>query len=124
MQGIIQVAFDNLDCGNSYSFKLANLEVLINTVYYNPTAALHLMESYKPEASRVFFDKWFTIIKVESKLPTVHDKKLSILALCKLLGVNASFVPEALRMGWSGIVGGALDIFKGLPQAMASRFIR
>ncbi|KIM53457.1 hypothetical protein SCLCIDRAFT_1222776 [Scleroderma citrinum Foug A] len=121
LQGIIQVAFDNLDGGNSYSFKLANLEVLINTVYYNPTAALHLMESYKPEASRVFFDKWFTIIKVESKLPTVHDKKLSILALCKLLGVNASFVPEALRMGWSGIVGGALDIFKGLPQAMAKR---
>ncbi|KAL4081168.1 armadillo-type protein [Scleroderma citrinum] len=123
LQGIIKIAFDNLDNGNSYSFKLANLEVLINAVYYNPTAALHLMESYKPEASRVFFDKWFTIIKVESKLPTVHNKKLSILALCKLLEVDAHNIPEGLLPGWRGIVAGALDIFKGLPQAMASTFL-
>ncbi|KAI6098151.1 armadillo-type protein [Pisolithus sp. B1] len=119
--GIIQIAFDNLDEGNGYSFKLANMEVLINTVYYNPTAALHLLENHKPGSSRVFFDKWFAIINVDSKLPTVHDKKLSILALCKLLEVNVSLVPEVLRVGWPGIVTGALNIFKSLPQAVAKR---
>ncbi|KAG6330261.1 hypothetical protein ID866_8829 [Astraeus odoratus] len=121
LQNIIQVALDNLDNGNGYSFRLANIEVLVNAVYYNPAAALHLMENYKAGASRVFFDKWFAIIKVDTKLPTVHDKKLSILALCKLLEVDVSLVPEVLRDGWPGIVAGALDIFKSLPQAIAKR---
>ncbi|KAI6030440.1 armadillo-type protein [Pisolithus orientalis] len=121
LQGIIRTAFDNLDGGNGYSFKLANMEVLINTVYYNSTAALHLLENYKPGSSRVFFDRWFAIINVDSKLPTVHDKKLSILALCKLLEVDISLVPEILKGGWPGIVTGALNIFKSLPQAVAKR---
>ncbi|KAI6044921.1 armadillo-type protein [Pisolithus marmoratus] len=121
LQGIVRIAFDNLDGGTGYSSKLANMEVLINTVYYNPAAALHLLENYKPGSSRVFFDKWFAIINVDSKLPTVHDKKLSILALCKLLEVDISLVPEILRVGWPGIVTGALNIFKSLPQAVAKR---
>lgn len=121
LQGIIRTAFDNLDGGNGYSFKLANMEVLINTVYYNSMAALHLLENYKPGSSRVFFDRWFAIINVDSKLPTVHDKKLSILALCKLLEVDISLVPEILKGGWPGIVTGALNIFKSLPQAVAKR---
>ncbi|KAH7885476.1 armadillo-type protein [Phlebopus sp. FC_14] len=121
LQDIIRIAVDHLDKGETYSFRLANLEVLINAVFYNATAALHLMENYKPGSSRTFFDKWFAAINAEDKLPRVHDKKLSILALCKLMEVEGSMVPESLRDGWPGIVAGALNIFKSLPQAVSKR---
>ncbi|KAF9222983.1 ARM repeat-containing protein [Gyrodon lividus] len=121
LHDIIKTAIDHLDGGNTYAFKLANFLVLINTVFYNPTAALHLMENYKAGASRIFFDRWFAAINVEEKLPRVHDKKLSILALCKLMEVDGSMVPASLQEGWPGIVAGALTIFKSLPQAISKR---
>jgi hypothetical protein len=101
---------------------LANLEVLINAVLYNPTAALHLIEAFRPGMARVFFDKWFAAINNEARLPRVHDKKLSILALCALLELAPAAVPETLQSGWPGIVGGILKIFKDLPKAIASEF--
>ncbi|KAG8214391.1 armadillo-type protein [Butyriboletus roseoflavus] len=121
LQNIIKIAIDHIDGGNTYAFKLANLLVLINTVFYNPTAALHLMEAYKPGAARLFFDTWFAAINTEDKLPRVHDKKLSLLALSKLLEVDGELIPVSLREGWYGIVAGALVIFKSLPQAISKR---
>lgn len=120
IQNIIKVAIDHIDGGHTYSFKLANLIVLINTVYYNPTASLHLMENYKPGAARLFFDTWFKAINTEDKLPRVHDKKLSLLTLSKLLELDGATIPASLQEGWFGIVGGALVIFKSLPQAISS----
>lgn len=78
------------------------------------------MENYKPGAARLFFDTWFAAINTEDKLPRVHDKKLSLLALSKLLEVDGELIPVSLREGWFGIVAGALVIFKSLPQAISS----
>lgn len=70
----------------------------------------------------MFFDRWFEAINSEKDLlPRVHDKKLSILALCSLLELSPDAVPEGLRSGWPHIVGGALAIFKDLPKAVADR---
>ncbi|KAG1858851.1 armadillo-type protein [Suillus subluteus] len=121
LQDIVTIAADHVDKGETASFRLANLEILVNAVLYNASAALHFMEAYKPGFSRTFFDRWFVAINSDSKLPRVHDKKLSILALCKLLEMEAGAIPEGLRDGWPGIVGGALNIFKALPQAVAKR---
>ncbi|KAG1889690.1 armadillo-type protein [Suillus fuscotomentosus] len=121
LQDIVTIAADHIDEGETASFRLANLEILVNTVLYNASAALHFMEAYKPGFSRTFFERWFAAINSDNKLPRVHDKKLSILALCKLLEMEAGAIPEGLRDGWPGIVGGALNIFKGLPQAVAKR---
>ncbi|KAF5377980.1 hypothetical protein D9615_006718 [Tricholomella constricta] len=121
LQTIIATALDQLDKTETASLRLANLEVLINTVLYNPSAALHLMEAYRPGMARVFFDRWFAAINSENLLPRVHDKKLSILALCALLELAPGAVPESLQSGWPGIVGGILRIFKDLPQAIADR---
>lgn len=120
LQDIVTIAADHIDEGETASFRLANLEILVNTVLYNASAALHFMEAYKSGFSRTFFERWFAAINSDNKLPRVHDKKLSILALCKLLEMEAGAIPEGLRDGWPGIVGGALNIFKGLPQAVAS----
>lgn len=121
LQLIITTALSQLDSASTPSFRLANLEVLINAVLYNPTAALHLMESTQQGAARAFFDRWFAAINGNNLLPRVHDKKLSILALCALIELPPTSVPESLQSGWPGIVGGILTIFKDLPKAVAAR---
>ncbi|KAF8074028.1 armadillo-type protein [Lyophyllum atratum] len=122
LQIIIATALEQLEIKSSTSsLRLANLEVLINTVLYNPSAALHLMEAFRPGMARAFFDRWFAAITGDGLLPRVHDKKLSILALCALLELAPGAVPESLQSGWPGIVGGVLTIFKELPQAIADR---
>ncbi|KJA23271.1 hypothetical protein HYPSUDRAFT_40079 [Hypholoma sublateritium FD-334 SS-4] len=121
LQTIVSTALSLIDKAETPSLRLANLEVLINTVLYNPTAALHLMEVYKQGMGRAFFDQWFAAINTDSRLPRVHDKKLSLLALCALMEMTPESVPDSLRDGWPGIVGGALKIFKSLPKAIEDR---
>lgn len=119
LQPIIKTALDHIDSAETAAFRLANLEVLINAVLYNPAATLHLMEQYAPGTSRTFFDKWFAAINSDNKLPRVHDKRLTVVALCALMEVEPNAIPEAVREGWPGIVAGALKVFKDLPKAIA-----
>ncbi|KAJ7250056.1 armadillo-type protein [Mycena haematopus] len=121
LQSIIVTALSQLDKAETASLRLANLEVLINAVLYNPAAALHIMESAQPGMARKFFDTWFATINDHTKMPRVHDKKLSIIALCALLEMAPGAVPESLNEGWPGIVGGVLKIFKDLPGAIEAR---
>ena len=121
MQTIIGTAIDLLDNTETFALRLANLEVLINCVLYNPSAALHLMEAHSPGTARSFFDRWFAAINEnEISLPRVHDKKLTLIALCALMEMPAATVPESLRDGWPGIITGALNVFKTLPEAIES----
>jgi len=76
------------------------------------------MEVTKAGSARIFFDQWFIAINTDARLPRVHDKKLSVLALCALMEMAPAAVPASLREGWPGIVGGALKIFKTLPKAI------
>ncbi|KAJ7622676.1 armadillo-type protein [Mycena polygramma] len=115
LQSIIVTALSQLDKAETAALRLANLEVLINAVLYNPAVALHIMES---TLARKFFDTWFFAINDHSKMPRVHDKKLSIMALCALLEMAPGAVPETLKDGWAEIVGGVLKIFKDLPGAI------
>jgi hypothetical protein len=121
LQPIITTGLENLGKGETTALRLANLEVLVNAVLYNPQAALHLMETVQPGAARGFFDKWFEAINGENKLPRVHDKKLSIMALCALMEMEPGAIPEGVREGWPALVGGALKVFRGLPKAVADR---
>ncbi|ETW81490.1 hypothetical protein HETIRDRAFT_125032 [Heterobasidion irregulare TC 32-1] len=121
LQSIINTALGQLDSANSTALRLANLEVLINAVLYNPAAALQLMEQYRAGMSREFFDRWFAAINSDSRLPRVHDKKLTIVALSAAMEMDPAAIPEVLRDGWHGIVAGALKVFKELPKAIAGR---
>ncbi|KAI9443408.1 ARM repeat-containing protein [Lactarius indigo] len=118
---IVATAFGHLDKAETKAFELANLEVLINTVLYNPGAALALIAAQRPGGARVFFDRWFVAVNADRGLPRVHDKTLSIVALSALLEMEPIAVPAELRDGWPGIVGGAIRVFKGLPKAIAAR---
>jgi len=79
------------------------------------------METARPGMGRAFFDTWFQAIHVDHKLPRVHDKKLTILALCALMELHPSTIPETLKAGWSGILAGILRIFTDLPRAIQAR---
>ncbi|THU92451.1 ARM repeat-containing protein [Dendrothele bispora CBS 962.96] len=122
LQLMIFTALSYLDKAETTPLKLALLEVLVNSVLYNPSASLHIIESSQSGAARAFFDRWFAAINnSERRLPRVHDKKLSVLALCALLEMDPAQIPESLREGWPGIVGGVLRLFKDLPKAVAER---
>ena len=122
LQTIIATALEHQSKAETTALRLANLEVLINAVLYNPSAALHLMEMHAPGTSRVFFDQWFLAIDSDNKLPRVHDKKLTIVTLCSLMEMSPSAIPNVLKEGWPGVVAAALKIFKDLPRAMAGSF--
>ncbi|KAH7097641.1 ARM repeat-containing protein [Auriculariales sp. MPI-PUGE-AT-0066] len=103
------------------SARVANLQTLINTVLYNAPVAIELIARSGPGVARQFFDAWFTQVQAAEGLPTVHMRKLSILALSELLKVPPTGVPDELRDGWTGIVVGVLHVLKGLPEALAKR---
>jgi len=121
LQPILAVALDVDEKAQTAHLKLANLNVILNCIIYNASAALHIMEALRAGSTRTFFDKWFTTINEERGLPRVHDKRLSIVAICALLEVDPSAVPEPVKDGWPGIVGGALLIFKDYPKAVSDR---
>ncbi|KAG8996957.1 hypothetical protein FRB90_012609 [Tulasnella sp. 427] len=113
---IVTATLTRLSKSESPNLQVEGLNTIINSVFYSPVLTLQALEQ-TPGGSRAFFDKWFAAMKSEKGLPRVHDKKLSILALCELLKMDISGVPPSLKEGWSGLVGGALAVFKGLPEA-------
>jgi len=111
----------HFDSAKTNKFRLANLEVLINCVLYNPVAGLHFIEAYSPGMARIFLDRWFTAIKAENGLPRVYDKRLTIVALSALMEMEQSTIPEPLKEAWKVMVSGALKVFENLPKAVAAR---
>ena len=83
--------------------------------------AFHIIESSSAGLSRVLFDKWFKALGEPGGLPRVHDMKLSVMAMCALLELDEASIPETLKDGWVSIVGGALTVFKMLPNAVNGR---
>ncbi|KAI0632293.1 ARM repeat-containing protein [Trametes polyzona] len=121
LQPIITTALSIVDKTNTKALQIANLNVLVNAILYNPAATLHILEQAGPGTARKFFDEWFATIAVPNRLPRVHDKKLSIMALCALMEMDAANVPESIREGFHGIVSGALTLFQEYPKAVQAR---
>ncbi|KAG8740759.1 hypothetical protein FRC10_003917 [Ceratobasidium sp. 414] len=115
--GIVNHALTKSPTAKTKALKLHLLNVLISTLLYNPSLALHVLG---PNA-RPVFDRWFVALRTEGALPRVHDKKLSILAFCALLKLERERVPIELQEGWVGIVGGVLTLLQELPMAVEHR---
>lgn len=118
LERIITTALDLQGKPETKALVLANLEVIINAILYNPAAALQIMETSRPGMARAFFDQWFTAINTDGKLPRVHDKKLCIMTLCAMMEMNPAVIPDNLREVWGHVVNGALRMFKDLPKAI------
>ena len=98
------------------SYKLHLVEMVINSLYYNPILALHVLESHG--WTNKFFSIWFGMI---DNFRRVHDKKLCLAAICSLLTVRADQVPQSVQTGWPRLLTGATYLFRTLPAAMKQR---
>ncbi|KAF9907671.1 hypothetical protein EC991_010703 [Linnemannia zychae] len=97
-------------------FRVQALEVVMNALYYNAPVTLRLLE--ENGWTQRFLTVWFNNL---DKFSRVHDKKLSIFALCSILNVPVAQLPPALQSGWPQILNGILTNFEGLPVAQAKR---
>lgn len=97
------------------SLKIHLMEVIINSIYYNPALALHVLESNG--WTNKFFSLWFSSIE---NFTRVHDKKLCISGICALLTLRAEDVPVSVQQGWPRLLQGAVRLFETLPAALKS----
>jgi len=100
------------------SYKLHLLEMVINSIYYNPRLALDVLEGNG--WTNKFFSLWFSSI---DSFTRVHDKKLSIGAITALLTLRAEEVPPSVQQGWPRLLQGIVRLFQTLPAAMKNREI-
>jgi hypothetical protein len=99
------------------SLRIHLMEVVINSIYYNPALALHVLETNG--WTNKFFSLWFSSI---DSFTRVHDKKLCISAICALLTLNAQNVPVSVQQGWPRLLQGVVRLFQTLPAALKSKF--
>ncbi|XP_028414621.1 importin-7-like [Dendronephthya gigantea] len=95
------------------------LQVVVATLYYNPTFLttildkLHLPESNEPITVQ-FFAQWMGDANCFLGL---HDRKMFVLGLCSILGINSSLRPKGLHDCASKIIPSLLMIFSGLQRS-------
>ena len=97
------------------SYRIHLMEMVINSIYYNPLIALRALEVNG--WTNKFFSSWFSNIESFSR---VHDKKLSICAISALLTLKADEVPASVHQGWPRLLQGVVRLFQTLPTALKS----
>jgi len=116
----IQLAMEVLHGGSAKtivkSYKIHLVEMVMNSVYYNPILALQILEAHG--WTNKFFSLWFGSI---DSFRRVHDKKLCIAAISSLLMIRADQVPASVQTGWPRLLSGAVYLFRTLPSALKAR---
>jgi len=98
------------------SLYLHALEVVIVAVTYNPALALAYLDGH--DWTQSFFASWFKSIK---KYTRVHDKKISVAAICAILEWLATAGNAPLAQSAGQLVLGALEVFRDFPEALKLR---
>ncbi|EJT79856.1 hypothetical protein GGTG_04939 [Gaeumannomyces tritici R3-111a-1] len=98
------------------SVKIHLMEMVINAIYYHPTLALQILEA--KGWTNKFFSLWFSSMENFSR---VHDKKLCIVAIVALLGINPDQIPPSVSIGWPRLLQGITILFRTLPNAEKNR---
>ncbi|KAK2741568.1 hypothetical protein FQN57_005551 [Myotisia sp. PD_48] len=112
---LAMLALNNDDL-KAKSYLIHLMEMVINAIYYNPVLALTVLESN--QWTNKFFSTWFSSIDMFKR---VHDKKLSILAICALLSLPADDIPVSVQPGWPRLLQGVTRLFQTLPAAIKLR---
>lgn len=99
------------------SYRIHLMEMVINSIYYNPLLSLQVLES--KEWTNKFFSTWFSNMDMFNR---VHDKKLCIVAISSLLTLRANDVPTSVQPGWPRLLQGVSKLFQTLPAALKRMF--
>ena len=97
---------------------LHSLELVITSIYYNPALTLAILDRH--DWTQPFFQFWF---KHLPSFARVHDRKLGIAAICSLFEWLATVGDAPLSHNASQLLGGALLLFKGLPEAIVGALV-
>ncbi|BGP14532.1 hypothetical protein JCM10213_005180 [Rhodosporidiobolus nylandii] len=93
------------------------LELVILANSYNPQLTIAILDRH--DWTQQFFANWF---KNLSKYSRVHDKKISLWAICSLFEwLNGVGAGSPLSANVGQLVAGALEVFKSYPKALAER---
>ena len=98
------------------SYRIHLMEMVINSIYYNPLLSLQVLEANG--WTNKFFSMWFSSI---DSFTRVHDKKLSIGAITALLTLRGDEVPTSVQQGWPRLLQGIVRLFQTLPAAIKNR---
>lgn len=90
--------------------------IIIETLYYNPTLALQVLESQN--VTSTFFSEALPLM---AKFRKVHECKVAIVALLSLLSLDPTTMPESLKSGYAHILQAAIAQLKILPKLVAQR---
>jgi importin-7 len=112
---VIRVRFADEDEYKKPAHKVFLLEVVINAIYYNPVATLNYLE--QSNFLEKFIQLWFN---EADHFLRVHDKKLSILALMKIVELPSELLPPTLQNDQTlkYLMKAMLTFFQSLPEAM------
>ncbi|KAI9283549.1 armadillo-type protein [Umbelopsis sp. AD052] len=104
-------------------FRVHCLEVVINSLHYNPALTIRLLE--ENQWIKGFFSLWFQTVPKFSRqvghFHAVHDKKLIVVSLCAILDMPFDQVPTSLRDGWPSMLDAIITAFQTLPKAIENR---
>jgi len=118
VQGYVTMAMNVLSTQDvkPKTYKIHLMEMVINAIYYNPILTLRVLESNG--WTNKFFSLWFGSMDSFSR---VHDKKLCIVAIVSLLGIEPDQVPPSVSVGWPRLLQGITVLFRTLPAALKKR---
>jgi len=99
------------------SLFLHSLELVILAVSYNPQQTIAILDRH--DWTQQFFAQWF---KNLPKYTRVHDKKMTLWAICALFDwLNGVGAASPLVGNVAQLVQGALEVFKTYPRALGER---
>lgn len=109
VNGFINMAMTQLSSGDIKikSYKIHLMEMVINAIYYNPILTLQVLET--KGWTNKFFSLWFGSMDMFGR---VHDKKLCIVAIVALLGLNPDHIPPSVSVGWPRLLQVSSDQFQ------------
>ncbi|CAH7681945.1 hypothetical protein PPACK8108_LOCUS14621 [Phakopsora pachyrhizi] len=116
---IIQRGITNVEPVITKPLLMHSLEVLLNLICHNPRLTIKLL--VKNGWSNGFFGEWFSRLDCFKR---THDKKLTVLAICSILGAGLEEGGDCLFVQSSGgqLLIGALKVFENLPQSIKGRY--
>jgi hypothetical protein len=114
----IELAMNVINSGDAKtkSYRVYLMEMVVNSIYYNPALALQVLEA--KGLTNKFFSAWFSNI---DNFRRVHDKKLSIAAISSLLTLKGNDVPPSIQQGWPRLLQGVTRLFQTYPAALKHR---
>lgn len=104
---------DDADFTVTSSLFLHSLELVVTAIFYNPALSLAILERHNWTGQ--LFTLWFKHIP---KYTRVHDKKISIGAICGIFEFLAGNESPQLAQGSSQLLVGALLLFRDFPAAI------